>query len=63
MSNLKKQAGRREMLRRIARRRYPSGLAAQERALEASEGRYDYRSPEGRRVVTANRAHIALYGH
>jgi hypothetical protein len=49
------------MLKRIVRRRYPAGAAAQERALKSSDGRYDYRSPEGRRVVTANRAHLALH--
>lgn len=51
------------MLHRIVRRKYPAGAAAQKRALELSAGRYDYRSPEGRRVATANRAHIALHGY
>ncbi|MFB7114094.1 hypothetical protein [Streptomyces sp. NPDC056291] len=49
------------MLKRILARRHPNAAHTQEAAREEAEGRFDYRSPEGRRLVTANRAYLALH--
>ena len=49
------------MLKRILARRHPNAAQAQITAREDADGRYDYRSPEGRRLVTANRAYLALH--
>jgi hypothetical protein len=49
------------MLKRILDRRHPNAARAQDVAREEADGRFDYRSPEGRRLVTANRAYLALH--
>lgn len=50
------------MLKRILERRHLYAFALQSVAKETRGVYRDFRSPEGRQVITANRANTALYG-